>query len=56
MKDGTLDAYNFKLNSKNIMINSSNKADAFFIIKNDDGKNLFYAGPKEYYIQSNDYV
>ena len=56
LKDGILDAYNFKLNSKNIMINSSEKADAFFIIKNDDGKNLFYAGPKEYYIQSNDYV
>ena len=55
LKDGTLDAYNFKLNSKNIMINSSKKADAFFIIKNDDGKNLFYAGPKEYYIQSSDF-
>lgn len=55
LKDGTLDAYNFKLNSKNIMINSSEKADAFFIIKNDDGKNLFYAGPKEYYIQSSDF-
>ena len=55
LKDGILDAYNFKLNSKNIMINSSEKADAFFIIKNDDGKNLFYAGPKEYYIQSSDF-
>ena len=55
LKDGILDAYNFKLNSKNIMINSSEKANAFFIIKNNDGKNLFYAGPDNYYLKSNDF-
>ena len=55
LKDGILNGYNFRLSSKNVMINSSDKSTAFFIIKNDDGNNLFYAGPDNYYLKSNDF-
>lgn len=55
LKDGVLNGYNFRLSSKNVMINSSDKSTAFFIIKNDDGNNLFYAGPDNYYLKSNDF-
>ena len=56
LKEGILDAYNFRLSSKNVMINSSDKSSAFFVIKNDEGKNLFFAGPRDYYLKSNDFV
>lgn len=55
LKDGCIDAYNFRLSSKNVLINSADNSDAFFVIKDNYGKNLFYAGPTEYYLKSTDF-
>jgi hypothetical protein len=44
-----LDAYHLKIQSKNILLDSSATADPYFIIKDDDGCNLFHAGTKKYY-------
>ena len=55
LQDGSLDAYNFKLSSKNVFINSTDESSAFFVIKDNAGSNLFYAGPSDYYLKSNDY-
>jgi hypothetical protein len=44
LKNGLINSYNFKLESKNVYINSANGADAFFVVKNDEGKNLLFAG------------
>ena len=55
LQNGSLDAYNFKLSSKNVFINSTDESAAFFVIKDNAGSNLFYAGPSDYYLKSNDY-
>lgn len=55
LKNGRIDAYNFRLSSKNVLINSADNSDAFFVIKDNYGKNLFYAGPTEYYLKSTDF-
>ena len=55
LQNGSLDAYNFKLSSKNVFINSTDESAAFFVIKDNAGSNLFYAGPTDYYLKSNDY-
>lgn len=56
LQNGALDAYNFQLSSKNIYMNSTKSTSAFFIIKDDAGVNLFYAGPNDYYLKSSDYT
>ena len=62
LKDGRLDAYNFQLVSKNVYIDSNDDSTAFFVIKDNYGINLFYAGtdggtnPKEvFYLKSSDF-
>lgn len=56
LKDGSLNSYNFKLVSKNVMINSQEKYEPYFVIKNNEGRNLIYVGGtnsyEEFYIQS----
>jgi hypothetical protein len=54
-KDGRIDAYNFRLSSKNVLINSADNSDAFFVIKDNKGSNLLYAGPNDYYLKSSDF-
>lgn len=50
--EGHLDAYNFKLTSKNVIIDSSATAPAFFEIKNDASQSLFKASNSQYYLQT----
>ena len=56
LKDGSLNSYNFKLVSKNVMINSQKEYEPYFVVKNNDGRNLIYVGGtnsyEEFYIQS----
>ena len=52
LKKGNIDAYNFSLSSKNVFINSNDDAKAFFVIKDNAGSNLFYAGSDKYYLKS----
>lgn len=64
--EGTIDAYNFKLQSKNVLIDSSEKANPYFVVKSDadledsegnsiGNRNLIYCGKGLYYLQSSDY-
>lgn len=53
--NGELDAYKLRLTSKNLLINSTNAYEAYFIIKNDEGKNLMNVDNVNYYLQSADY-
>ena len=55
LKDGRIDAYNFRLSSKNVLINSADNSDAFFVIKDNKGSNLLYASPNDYYLKSSDF-
>jgi hypothetical protein len=59
--DALIDAYNFKLTSKNIYLDSSSDADKdstnpYLLIKSNDGNNLFYVSNKNYYLKTNDYT
>lgn len=56
LQNGLLDAYHLKIQSKNILLDSSATADPYFIIKDDDGCNLFHAGTKKYYFQTCGYT
>jgi hypothetical protein len=49
---GRIDAYNFRLNSKNVLINSSKSASSYLSVKDDGGKTLFNVGPNSYYLKS----
>jgi hypothetical protein len=56
LQTGHIDAYNFLLTSKNVLIDSRVEADPFFVIKDNDGCILFHAGQdKGYYLQSHGY-
>jgi hypothetical protein len=50
LQTGSIDAYHLKIQSKNILLDSSAEADPYFIIKDDDGCNLLYAGTNNYYL------
>ena len=53
---GYIDAFNFKLTSKNVMIDSSDEATAFLVVKNNiSGNNLIYIGSDGYYLKSDDF-
>lgn len=58
---GTIDAFKLLMQSKNIMLNSNGDEDKpYFVVKNDDGKNLIYCGKNsskedEFYLQSREY-
>ena len=60
--NGRLDAYNFQLITKNVLIDSTDNAEAFFIIKDNYGINLLYAGhdgtssrKEVFYLKSSDF-
>ena len=55
LMDGIIDAYNLKLTSKNLFINSIDENKPYLIIKNDDGRNLMLVDNNNYYLQSADY-
>lgn len=55
LKTGKLDAYNFQLSSKNVYIDSTDDSNGFFIIKDNAGVNLLFAGKDNYYLKSSDF-
>lgn len=55
LTNGYINAFNLSLASKNIFIDSSNDANPFFVVKDNDGCNLIYAGSDRFYIQSHSY-
>lgn len=55
LTNGYINAFNLSLASKNIFIDSSNGADPFLIVKDNDGCNLIYAGQTDFYLQSHTY-
>lgn len=55
LQTGLLDAYDLKILTKNVLIDSSATADPFFVVKDNDGCNLFYAGIDNYYLKSHGY-
>lgn len=52
---GLLDSYNLKILSKNIYMDSTNDTDTYFIIKDDTGRNLFYASSTDFYLQTSNF-
>lgn len=52
---GALDAYNLKITSKNIFIDSTKTANPYFVVKDNNGYNLIHAGDN-FYIQSSNYA
>ena len=55
LTNGHINAFNLNIASKNIFIDSSLNANPFFIIKDDHGHNLFYAGTEDYYLKTCNY-
>ena len=55
LRDGHLNAYNLSITSKNLFVDSSMDANPFFIVKDNDGCNLIFAGTDEFYLQSHSY-
>ena len=62
LKDSLLDAYNLKITSKNLFINSTGNGEPYFVIKsnysdteNESYRNLMYVDDTEYYLQSVDF-
>lgn len=53
---GRMNSFNLNIASKNLLIDSDNEADPFFIIKDDDGCNLMYVGQTDFYLQSHTYA
>ena len=56
LKEGFIDAYNLKLTSKNLFINSVDNTQPYFIIKNNAGRNLMFVDNNNYYLQSSNFV
>lgn len=52
LETGAIDASNLYITSKNLLINSKDSNLPYFMIKDDDGCNLFYASKNHYYLQS----
>lgn len=55
LTNGRINAFNLNIASKNVFIDSTSEANPFFIIKDNDGCNLIYAGQEDFYIQSHTY-
>lgn len=51
LEQGHIDAYNFRLTSSRVLIDSSENASAFFRIYDNNSKTLIYIGEKDYYLQ-----
>ncbi len=52
LSKGQIDAYNFRLNSKHVFINSTENASNYLVVKDDDGNSLLYVGENSYYFKS----
>lgn len=52
---GRMNSFNLNIASKNILLDSSPDAEIFFVVKDNDGCNLIYAGKNEFYLQSHSY-
>ena len=56
LQTGELDSYNLKITSKNLYLDSSDgTTHPYFIIKDDAGKNLFYASSDKFYLQTSNF-
>ena len=49
---GKIDAFNFKLTSKNIILDSSDENNNLFLLKNDDNKELIKISSRNFFLQS----
>lgn len=61
LQNGLLDAFNLKIQSKNVLLDSTardstTENNPYFIIKDDDGCNIFYAAKNQYYLQTHNYT
>jgi hypothetical protein len=54
LKNGRIDAYNLKITSQNIILDSASES-TYFKIKDDAGKTLMNVGKSSYYLQSSNY-
>lgn len=50
-----INAFNLKVLSKNLLLDSSSTADNYLIVKADSGNNLLCVGTEEYYLKTDDY-
>ena len=50
LEEGAIDAFNFKLTSKNIILDSSDKSNNLFLLKNDDEKDLMKIGDNNFFL------
>ena len=55
LTEGTIDAFNFKLTSKNIILDSSDKSNNLFLLKNNNEKDLMKIGDNNFFLQSADF-
>lgn len=55
LKDGLIDAYNLKITSKNLILDSSSGTTNYFTIKDNSGNILFNASNASYYLQTSNY-
>jgi hypothetical protein len=53
---GSIDAYNFKLSSQYVTIDSTGKTTNYFVIKDKYGKTLLNVGTGNYYLKSANYA
>lgn len=56
LQNGHIDAYNFKLTSSKLLLDSSETANNYFQVKNQTGKVLINISNDEYYLQSANYT
>lgn len=56
LQNGHIDAYNFKLTSSKLLLDSSETANDYFQVKNQTGKVLINISNDEYYLQSANYT
>lgn len=55
LKNGTLDAFNFYLTSKNVMLNSKDPSKPYFVIKDNFNNMLMHIGSTKFWLKSADY-
>ena len=56
LMEGTINAYQFSLASKNILLNAGDKASNYLSIRDNNGKVLMYLGDNGYFLKSSNYV
>ena len=55
LKNGTLDAFDFYLTSKNVMLNSKDSSKPYFVIKDNFNNMLMHIGSTKFWLKSADY-